>query len=114
MIIGLLSDIHIGSQETNEAFRLYQLESLDYHFNKFKEHNIDTIFILGDILHSRKQITYFSLYNQLRYLKNKLEQFKKVILICGNHDTYYKSTNEINAIELLFNEMPNYKIHPLK
>lgn len=101
MRIGIIGDIHIGAQENNENFIDYQMESLKWAYEKFRENNIKNIIYLGDILDKRRQIT----FKVLKSFYNIFgpDDFEHYIL-AGNHDCYYKDTNEINSIDLLLED----------
>ena len=104
MKIALITDTHFGARNDSLAF--------NDHFYKFwrevffpyiDEHGIDTVIHLGDVMDRRKFISY-------KIAKDFREQFIKPIvdrnidmhMIVGNHDTYYRNTNEINSLfELL-------------
>ena len=99
--LGLLGDIHIGVNENQENFINYMTKSLDFHLEKMA--GLDVVF-LGDIFHTRKHVTQVS----LSYLKNVFEDLLKKysvrpIFICGNHDTYWKSSNELSTVKFLLN-----------
>ena len=63
---------------------------------------------MGDAFDNRKNIDFWAL-NWAR--KNVYDKFKnlgvKVYQLVGNHDVYYKNTNEINSIESLLEDYDN-------
>lgn len=108
-VIGIVGDIHIGNLENQENFINYQMDSLEYYFKEIAKHT-NTIVFLGDILHNRKYITQVSLNNLQNRFEKLLEKYQiQPIFICGNHDTYYKSTNELCSLKFLLNKN-HYKV----
>ena len=76
-----------------------------------KEKNIDTIIHLGDIFDKRKNINFNTLKECKRYFFDEAKNQKiALLMITGNHDTYYKNTNELNSPEILLSEYENVKI----
>ena len=75
-------------------------------FPYLDEHNIKQIIHLGDYFDRRKYINFASLKaNREHFIEPMIERGISMDLIIGNHDTYYKNTNDVNAPELLlFNE----------
>ena len=65
---------------------------------------------MGDIFDSRKSIDYYSLEWSKRVIFEPMKKYK-VHAITGNHDCYYKNTNEINSPELLLNDYTNIKTY---
>ena len=64
---------------------------------------------LGDILDRRKYVNFKTLTD----FNNKIvSQFKKydTHFIVGNHDTYYKNTNEVNAPKELLSDLKKSEI----
>ena len=61
---------------------------------------------MGDIFDSRKSIDYYSLEWSKRVIFEPMKKYK-VHAITGNHDCYYKNTNEINSPELLLTNYDN-------
>ena len=104
MKIALLNDSHFGVRNDSEAFRNYQLRFFDEIFFPYlKEHNIKTFVHLGDVVDRRKFINFqtASIWRKKFWDRLYEEQIDTHIII-GNHDTYYKNTNEVNAIENLY------------
>ena len=104
MKIALLNDTHFGVRNDSEAFRKYQLRFYnEIFFPYLKENNINTLVHLGDVVDRRKFINFqtASIFREQfwdRLYKEKIDTH----IIIGNHDTYFKNTNEVNAIENLY------------
>tara|TARA_B100000902_G_scaffold264859_1_gene250976 strand:- start:460 stop:1356 length:897 start_codon:yes stop_codon:yes gene_type:complete len=64
---------------------------------------------MGDIFDSRKAIDLQSLEWSKRVVFEPLKNYK-VYTSIGNHDCYYKNTNNVNSPELLLRSFPNIKI----
>lgn len=109
MKIALITDTHYNFKKANKSFHDYFLKFYnEIFFPKLIEENITTVIHLGDAFDNRRGIDYWS----LKWAKeNVYDQFKKLNIkvynIVGNHDAYYKNTNEINSIDILLNEYDN-------
>tara|TARA_A100000164_G_scaffold89170_1_gene77014 strand:- start:1517 stop:2578 length:1062 start_codon:yes stop_codon:yes gene_type:complete len=104
MKIALLNDTHFGVRNDSEAFRNYQLRFYnEIFFPYMQQHNINTLIHLGDVVDRRKFINFQTASIFRKQFFNRLyeEQIDTHIII-GNHDTYFKNTNEVNAIENLY------------
>lgn len=67
--------------------------------------------MVGDIFDRRKFVNYNTLLRTKKMFFDRLQELDiQFISIVGNHDTYYKSTNEVNSPELLLSQYPNIKI----
>jgi predicted phosphodiesterase len=112
MKIALINDTHWGARNDSPAF-------IDY-FNKFydevffpylQENNIKTVIHLGDVVDRRKFINHNTAHNFKLKFWNKIDELNlDTHVIIGNHDTYYKNTNEINALQNL-NISKNAKVY---
>jgi len=104
MKIAILNDTHFGVRNDSEAFRNYQLRFYNEIFFPYLEkHNIKTLVHLGDVVDRRKFINFqtASIFRKQffdRLWKQKIDTH----IIIGNHDTYFKNTNEVNAIDNLY------------
>jgi hypothetical protein len=65
---------------------------------------------MGDIFDSRKAIDLQTLEWSKRVILEPLKKYK-VYLTIGNHDCYYKNTNNVNSPELLLRNYPNIEVH---
>ena len=103
MKIALINDTHWGARNDSPAFINY--------FNKFynevffpylQQNNINTIIHLGDVVDRRKFINHNTAHNFKLNFWDKIDLLNiDTHVIIGNHDTYYKNTNEINALQNL-------------
>ena len=104
MLIALLNDSHFGVRNDSQAFQNYQLKFFDEQFFPFmQENNIKTLIHLGDVVDRRKFINHqtASIFRK-RFFDRLYEEQIDTHIIIGNHDTYFKNTNEVNAIENLY------------
>ena len=104
MKIALLNDSHFGVRNDSQAFRDYQLKFYnEIFFPYLQENNIKTLVHLGDVVDRRKFINFqtASIWRKKFWDRLYEEQIDTHIII-GNHDTYFKNTNEVNAIENLY------------
>ena len=104
MKIAILNDTHFGVRNDSEAFRNYQLKFYNEIFFPYLEkHNIKTLVHLGDVVDRRKFINFQTATIFRKQFWDRL--YKQQIdthIIIGNHDTYFKNTNEVNAIDNLY------------
>jgi DNA repair exonuclease SbcCD nuclease subunit len=75
-----------------------------------EEHGVEAVIHMGDAFDSRKSIDYQSLEWSKRVVFDPLKKYD-VHMIVGNHDTYYKNTNEVNSPELLLQTYSNIKTY---
>jgi DNA repair exonuclease SbcCD nuclease subunit len=116
MRVAIITDQHFGARNDSQIF-------LDF-FQKFYDNTffpaidsagIDTVLILGDTFDRRKYVNFYSLQRAKAMFFDKLrERGIKVHMIAGNHDTYYKNTNDVNSPDLLLREYDNINVidHP--
>ena len=104
MKIALITDTHFGARNDNLAFNEYFYKFWENTFFPYlDEHKIDTIIHLGDLMDRRKFVSY-KIAKDLRerFILPIASRGIKMHIMAGNHDTYYKNTNEINSLyELL-------------
>ena len=108
----MLNDTHFGCRNDSPAFIEYQNKFYDEVFFPYIiENNITTLVHLGDVVDRRKFINHNTAHNFREKFWHRLADLKiDTHIIIGNHDTYYKNTNEVNAIENL-NVGPEVKIY---
>jgi DNA repair exonuclease SbcCD nuclease subunit len=109
MKLAIISDLHFGIKNDNPFFLE---EALCFFENQFFpyliENKIDTILHLGDLLDRRKYVNFNTLSQiRCRFFEKMQELDLKFYTTIGNHDTYYRNTNQIDSISELFSEYSN-------
>lgn len=112
MKIALVTDTHWGVRNDNVAFHRYfdRFYSTVF-FPYLREHGIQDIVHLGDIVDRRKYINFLTARAlRKQFVEPAIKEFNTHVII-GNHDTYYKNTNSVNAMEELYwlNTNDNFK-----
>ena len=103
MLIAILNDTHAGVRNSSEIFMEYQERFYtDVFFPYLKEHDITNIFHLGDYYDHRKNINFKALHhNRKIFLEPLVENGIHMDIIPGNHDTFYKNTNDLTSLKEL-------------
>ena len=112
MKVAIITDQHFGARNDSQAFLDFYEKFYDNtFFPTLEEHEIKTVLILGDTFDRRKYVNFYSLGRAKKMFFDRLaEKDIDVIMIAGNHDTYFKNTNEVNSPELLLKEYKNIQI----
>jgi len=113
MRIALITDTHFGARSDSIPFDNFFKSFYDNcFFPKLEEQGIKTVIHLGDIFDRRKYINFNTLKSCKEYFFDKAKELEiDIHLIPGNHDTYFKNTNEINSPNLLLREYDNIKLY---
>jgi DNA repair exonuclease SbcCD nuclease subunit len=113
MKIALINDTHAGARGDNPLFNEYFFKFWEGTFFPYLEqNNITHICHLGDVVDRRKFINFVTLNSWRKRFFDVLAQ-KKITMdvIVGNHDVTYKNTNEINAMQELFDHYDNINVY---
>jgi len=112
MKIALITDQHFGARNDSQLFLdYYEKFYSETFFPKLKEENIKTLLILGDTFDRRKYVNFNTLQRAKTMFFDRLAYEEiMVYMLAGNHDTYYKNTNEVNSINLLLREYGNIAV----
>ena len=111
MKIGILTDSHWGARKGSKLFQDYfELFYKNVFFPTLEQYGITTVIHMGDAFDSRKSIDYQSFEWAKRVVFEPLSKYE-VHLITGNHDCYYKNTNNVNSPNLLLQSYPNVKTY---
>ena len=109
MKIALLNDTHCGIRNSSDVF-LDSAEKFftDVFFPHLLENGISHIVHLGDYFDNRKFINFRALNRNRQFFLAKLREYGITMdIICGNHDTFYKNTNELNSLKELLGHYMN-------
>ena len=107
MKVAIITDTHYGARKGSKYLHDYfELFYKNVFFPALEEHGIDTVIHMGDAFDSRKSIDYQSFEWAKRVVFEPLKKYK-VHMIIGNHDCYYKNTNDTNSPQLLLQSYSN-------
>ena len=112
MKIAIITDTHWGVRNDNVAFLDNSKQFLDnIFFPTIEKMGIDTVLHLGDLVDRRKYIN-INTARRLRqdFLQPLNDRKLKVLMVAGNHDTYFKNTNEVNALREIVNSYQHIDI----
>ena len=111
MKIAIITDTHYGARKGSKHLHEYFEKFYDdVFFPTLEAEGIDTVIHMGDAYDSRKSIDYQSLEWAKRVVFERLKKYK-VHMIIGNHDCYYKNTNDVNSPALLLQTYKNIKTY---
>ena len=101
MKIAILNDTHCGIRNSSEIF-LANAEDFysKIFFPECDKRDIKQILHLGDYYDHRKFINFKALnHNRRVFLDQVRKRGMSMDIIPGNHDTYFKNTNELNSLK---------------
>ena len=103
MKIAILNDTHAGMRNSSDIFIQYQEKFYsEVFFPYLKEHGIKQIIHLGDYYDHRKFINFKAQNaNRQMFLNVLKEEGIHMDIIPGNHDVFYKNTNELSSLKEL-------------
>ena len=109
MKIALITDTHYGARKSSKLFHDYFEKFYnDIFFPTIKERKIKHAIHLGDSFDNRKTIDFWALNWAKEHVYDKFKELGiNVHTIVGNHDVYYKNTNEVNAVDSLLESYDN-------
>ena len=111
MKVAIITDTHYGARKGSKLFHDYfELFYKNVFFPTLEQYGIDTVIHMGDAFDSRKSIDYQSLEWAKRVVFEPLKNYN-VHMIVGNHDSYYKNTNNTNSPQLLLKDYPNIRTY---
>jgi len=112
MKVAIITDQHFGARNDSLIFLdYYEKFYAETFFPTIDSNNIDTVLVLGDTFDRRKYVNFYSLQRTKEMFFNPLaERNIKVYMLAGNHDTYFKNTNEVNSPELLLEDYTNIHV----
>jgi DNA repair exonuclease SbcCD nuclease subunit len=112
MKVAIITDQHFGARNDSIHFLdFYEKFYRDVFFPALKKNDIKTLLILGDTFDRRKYVNFYSLKRTKEMFFDVLHEMKiEVHMLAGNHDTYFKNTNDVNSVDLLLREYDNINV----
>ena len=108
--IALITDTHWGVRGDSPIFAEHISKFYEEVFFPYLEkHNINFIIHLGDIVDRRKYINFVTARNLLKDFIEPIRRNNKFLYaLIGNHDTFYKNTNEVNSMDVLYGDRAGF------
>lgn len=112
MKVAIITDQHFGARNDSIAFLDFFQKFYDnIFFPTLDANGVDTVLILGDTFDRRKYINFYALQRSKEMFFDHLANRNiRVYMLAGNHDTYYKNTNDVNSPNLLLKEYNNITV----
>lgn len=112
MKVAIITDQHFGARNDSiQCLDYYENFYKNIFFPTLKERDIKHILILGDTFDRRKFINFNTLSRAKKmFFDQAYNDGIFITMIAGNHDTYFKNTNEVNSPELTLMEYSNIVI----
>ena len=113
MKIAVINDTHWGARSDNVAFADYFIKFYkEVFFPTLREQGIKTVFHLGDVTDRRKYINFLTAKNlEENFMKVCADEGIDLHIIAGNHDTFFKNTNEVNSLRQLYGTSSYSNLH---
>ena len=112
MKISLITDQHFGARNDSQLFLdFYEQFYNEVFFPKLLQEQVTHLLVLGDTFDRRKYINFNTLQRAKEMFFDKLEEYEiNTYMLVGNHDTFYKNTNDTNSIRILNSDHPHIRI----
>lgn len=113
MKVAIITDTHCGAGNDNTVFNEYFIQFYEQLFFPYlQEHGIKTVLHLGDVFDRRKYINFNTLHTWHKRVFQPLHELvDRVDITVGNHDTYFKNTNQINSVQELLKSYPKFNVY---
>ena len=103
MKIAIITDTHFGARNDSVIFNNYFYKFWEETFFPYlKNNNINEVIHLGDVMDRRKFVSYKIAQDfRERFLQVFDDNKINLKMIVGNHDIYYRNTNDVNSLNEL-------------
>ena len=94
-----ISDIHIGVHQNNALWHEIAINWASWLKKELTSKGIKDIVISGDLFHYRDEIA----VNTIQVVTKIMNMWNKfnIVLLVGNHDSYYKERTDVNSLSIL-------------
>lgn len=110
--IAIVTDTHVGARNGSTDILNNQKQFFNEQFFPYlRQHNIKTIIHAGDFYDNRKTQDTKIVTEWKQIIQESLDEGFHWHILLGNHDVYYKNTNDINSLEICLPQHENLKIY---
>lgn len=101
--IAIITDTHFGAKQDSIYFQEYIEKFYNEVFFPYLDKNkIKRVIHLGDVFDKRKSVNYKTLKHfEDSFIEPLINRNINLVMITGNHDCFYKDTNQLNSLEVL-------------
>lgn len=102
--IWILSDTHFGVKNSSKKWEDIMKKWMDDFFFPLIKENVqenDILIHLGDVFDNRSSVCLSTMSLAINFFERLSDNFKEILVLCGNHDAYYTNNNEITSIDCL-------------
>jgi DNA repair exonuclease SbcCD nuclease subunit len=113
MKVAIITDSHYGVKNDSLSFANFQNKFFNEVFlPHIVENKITHVLHLGDLMDRRKYVNYMTAKNvEDNFVKPLMDAGIELHMVAGNHDTYFKNTNEVNSLRQLYGNSHYDKFH---
>lgn len=104
MKVAIINDTHYGVKNDSVSFAAYQNKFFNEVFlPHLIDNNITHVLHLGDLFDRRKYVNFITAKNvEENFVKPLMDAGITMHMVAGNHDTYFKNTNDVNSLKQLY------------
>ena len=113
MKVAVITDTHFGARGDSVQFDEYFKKFYDnIFFPECQKRGIKVIIHMGDVFDRRKFVNFNILKSCKEYFFSQISKYDmECHMITGNHDTYFKNTNDVNSLDLLLSQYSRVKTY---
>lgn len=113
MKIAVITDTHWGVRGDSVAFLENFIKFYDnVFFPELDKRGIKTVLHLGDLTDNRKKVNLLTAsLMEKHFMRPLAERDVETHIIAGNHDVFYKNTNEVNSLRELYGTSQYSNLH---
>ena len=97
--IAIFTDLHLGIHQNSLFWHSVSLKWADWFVSELEKRDIKTVIFMGDFFDHRDEVAVNTLHVGYQIL-TKLKGFH-VIMVPGNHDSFYRDHAEINSLNIV-------------
>ena len=94
----VFTDIHFGLRHNSEEHNQDCLDFIDWMIDQAHKKGAETCIFMGDWHHHRSNINILTLDYTMQALRKLNASFKKVYVMVGNHDLFYREKRDVHSM----------------